>query len=71
MTEPRAAYDVDTKPVIKIDDFLDEELLAELAAGILEICQAGGFGKVVLVVTNRQVEFIEITKRKRRKKALA
>lgn len=67
MTEPRAAYDVDTKPVIKIDDFLDEELLAELAAGILEICQSGGFGKIVLVVTNRQVEFIEIAKRKRRK----
>ena len=68
MSEPRAAYDVPTKPVVKVEDFLDDDLLAEMAAGILEICQNGGFGKVVIIVTNRQVEFIEITTRKRRKK---
>ena len=68
MTETRAPYDVPTKPVVKVEDFLDDELLSELAEGILKICQDGGFGKVVIIVTNRQVEFIEITTRKRRKK---
>jgi hypothetical protein len=65
MTETRAAYDVPTKPV-DVGDLLDADLIAELNEALMEVYRCG-FGKVVIVVTNRQVEFIEIRKRKRRK----